>query len=474
MTLTFEPWNPKGERPVARKQGDSNAAAAPAYGEHDVFTVPDGGPDGKGGRKQKWHTFQHGLTLMVCGNSRLWYSPWEVPKHMLKAGRPRNVKRESLGSAHKVSYANALSAHLKIQGDIGDGKYPTASSAKGPGRRPKGGTFETYAIPLVAGWAAKRKHPKDAQGMKNIIPRHCTAINALPLAKIGTPEVLDVLRPIWDAKPAMAEAVRYLIARVLKAAARENLRPNDQPASAEAIIDVLGKPTKRPGFIRGPMKSVPVLDMPDFMAELRATVAQTPRAVELLVLSNLRTNPVRFLRRSHLLITTAEIAKHKSLHHDGPRWIVPAALMKVDDTGHDFVLPLSPRAVAVIEQQIAYLEDLCGGGRAVDLLFPGDVSRDQPISENTMRDWVKWTLKKDATPHGFRAAFQTWAENELQEDGETMKFNPDAIGYSMAHNPGDKVKQAYRRNRLWKPRVGIMNAWARYLGPTKATLEAVA
>ena len=83
-------------------------------------------------------------------------------------------------------------------------------------------------------------------------------------------------------------------------------------------------------------------------------------------------------------------------------------------------------------------------------------------------------MKKNATPHGMRATFQTWAENELQDDGETMKFNPDAIGYCMAHNPGDKVKRAYRRNRLWKPRMGIMNAWERHLARPRPQLKAVA
>jgi hypothetical protein len=112
-------------------------------------------------------------------------------------------------------------------------------------------------------------------------------------------------------------------------------------------------------------------------------------------------------------------------------------------------------------------------------LWPGDASQlknpfEQPISENTMRDLLVDTLKKNAPPHGMRATFQTWAENELQDDGETMKFNPDAIGYCMAHNPGDKVKRAYRRNQLWKPRMGIMKAWERHLARPRPQLKAVA
>jgi hypothetical protein len=44
----------------------------------------------------------------------------------------------------------------------------------------------------------------------------------------------------------------------------------------------------------------------------------------------------------------------------------------------------------------------------------------------------------------------------------------------MAHNPGDKVKRAYRRNRLWEPRMGIMKAWERHLARPRPQLKAVA
>ena len=38
----------------------------------------------------------------------------------------------------------------------------------------------------------------------------------------------------------------------------------------------------------------------------------------------------------------------------------------------------------------------------------------------------------------------------------------------------DEVKRAYRRNRLWKPRMGIMNAWERHLARPRPQLKAVA
>jgi len=212
------------------------------------------------------------------------------------------------------------------------------------------------------------------------------------------------------------------------------------------------------------MKHITPEDMPAFMAELRAINSPSRRALEALILSGLRTNPVRYLRLEHL-----DFAKAK--------WTVPAALMKVDDDGKPFELPMSTRLIAVLKQQIAYVEDTFEQS-PISLLWPGDPNQvdplKQPISENTMRDLLVKRMGYNATPHGFRASFKTWAENQLQDDGETMKFNPAAIEYCLAHNPGDKVERAYRRNQLWKPRVAIMNAWSGFLSPPKATLRVVA
>jgi integrase len=453
------------------------AAKQQRYGANDVFKLPDGGIDPKGRRKQKCYTLGEGMQLMVCGDSRLYYSPWLVPKELLAEGVDKKVKREPLGSANTITYIAALSAHLEIRKDIKKGKYPETASTKGAGRRPKAETFEAYATRVVEGWAAKRKNAKDAFGMRRIIPAYCAKINPLGIDNVGTTHVLDVLRPIWDDKPAMAEEVRALIARVLKAAATEGLRPAGDPANGDSIRAVLGKQKKKRGQIRGPMKHVPPHQMPQFMVELRRTKSQTPRALEALILSNLRTNAVRFLHIDHL-----DFADGSDPLRPGAKWSVPGGpdgLMKVDDDGHDFVLPMSAPLVAVLKQQIDYLEQTFPG-QPVGLLWPGvdrdtgKVTFDRPISENTMRDWLVHTMGYEATPHGLRATFQTWAENELMEDGETAKFNPDAIGYCMAHNPGDKVKRAYRRNKLWRPRVGIMSAWARHLSPPRTKLKVVA
>jgi hypothetical protein len=130
------------------------------FNAKNLHSLPDGGLD---------ETDEHhrSFKLLVTGNSRLFYSQWEKPKHMLKESQKRQPKLTPLGSVEDFAYSAALAAHLKLQDDIKQGIYPEAT--KGVGRRKTGPTFETYGTKVVAGWAEKRKNAKDAAGMKRII-----------------------------------------------------------------------------------------------------------------------------------------------------------------------------------------------------------------------------------------------------------------------------------------------------------------
>lgn len=404
--------------------------------------------------------FGNGLYLHVSGNARAWFTPYDVPKERLLPGQKRKINRHWIGKLDDTPFAKAIGICTTVREDIKQGVYPE-ETGHGRGRR-KGGsvTFKEYALDRLAHWKP-RKNKKDAEGQVNQIDNHCGKINHRGLDDISVANVCHgVLEPLND-RSAMQEEVRRFICRVLAAAIASGKRRNkENPAALPTVRSVLGEPWKKPGRIRGPMKALDYPEMPKFMNELRAIGGQTPRALEALILSNLRTAPVRFLHIDHLDFDTSD-----------PKWTVPVTLMKVDDDGHDFVLPMVPRLVDVLKQQIAYLRKTFNGAD-IGLLFPGDPDQmddplTMPISENTMRNLVVKKLKRKATPHGFRATFDTWALNQLQDDEITKRFNEDAIEYCMTHNPGDKVKRAYRRNKLWKPRVAIMNEWAKFIDPTK-------
>jgi integrase len=68
-------------------------------------------------------------------------------------------------------------------------------------------------------------------------------IGSLPIALVDTPQILQVLRPIWRDKHVTAIRVRERLESVLGWAIRSKLRSGPNPATMEIIKDVLGKPT---------------------------------------------------------------------------------------------------------------------------------------------------------------------------------------------------------------------------------------
>ena len=93
------------------------------FNAKNLHSLPDGGLDEKGKRKQKLYTDEHhrSFKLLVTGNSRLFYSQWEKPKHMLKESQKRQPKLRH-SAASRISFDGAaLAAHLKLQDDIKQG-----------------------------------------------------------------------------------------------------------------------------------------------------------------------------------------------------------------------------------------------------------------------------------------------------------------------------------------------------------------
>ena len=139
--------------------------------------------------------------------------------------------------------------------------------------------------------------------------------------------------------------------------------------------------------------------MPEFIAELRSRNIVTAKALEFLILTNVRTDAV--LKATWDQFDLGSVV-----------WTVPLASLK--DREHrtePFRVPLSPRAVEIVcEMEKARLSRY---------VFPG-MGGGQPLSNMALLTLLKrinsgarkW-LDKDGrsiTAHGFRATFRTWAE----------------------------------------------------------------
>jgi integrase len=62
----------------------------------------------------------------------------------------------------------------------------------------------------------------------------------------------------------------------------------------------------------------------------------------------------------------------------------------------------------------------------------------------------------DATQHGYRTSFRTWAT-------EKAGFPSDAAEFALAHLVGNETERAYARSDMLEIRRDLMAAWADYL-----------
>jgi integrase len=280
--------------------------------------------------------------------------------------------------------------------------------------------------------------------------------------------VAAMLRPVWRSKPEVARKLYPAIRRVFDRA-RVILRDEHGIAMLENParwddLKAMGFETPRE-LTKGNYPSLPHGQMSEFMAALRDRKATAALALELLILTNVRTNAVLQ-------------AKWPQFDLEKAIWKVP--LVDLKDREHrkePFEIPLAARAVEILKE--------VERGRVSAYVFPGQ-KKARPLSNMAFLTLLKRMNRKpngetpdsDAksrwhdpvsgrpvTAHGFRASFKTWAE-------EVATFPHAVIEHAMGHKVGSKVERAYTRTTLLEMRRKLMDAWAVYC-ESKATDEKV-
>ena len=121
--------------------------------------------------------------------------------------------------------------------------------------------------------------------------------------------------------------------------------------------------------------------------------------------------------------------------------------------GDIHVVPLSPQAVALLEQ----IHAITG---KFDLVFAGDAKPWKPMSENTVNAALRtmgYDTKVDICGHGFRAM----ACSALVESG---LWSETAIERQMSHKERTNVRAAYtHKAEFLEERRMIMTWWSRFL-----------
>jgi integrase len=254
-----------------------------------------------------------------------------------------------------------------------------------------------------------------------------------PTGSITTADVIEVLLPIWQGIPETARQVRNRICSVLDYAHAKGWRSTEAPSGNGSLKAGRGLP--RQAKERGNRKAMPYVAVPAFIVALRRKPSYGRLALELLILTGVRSQEVR-------LATWDEFDLEARL------WTIPADHMK---RGKAHIVALSDTALSVLAKAAAL--KLAGS----EHVFPG-------ANGNAMSDMTLLKVLRDMSEpyhvHGFRSSFTDWAANE--------GFPDAVVEAALAHKTPDAVQAAYRRTTYLgttgQPgqRVKLMAEWGRY------------
>jgi len=290
-------------------------------------------------------------------------------------------------------------------------------------------TFESVANDTLD---AKRAELKNARAIANwIAPLRVHVFPKLgnrPVTDLSGPLIRDALKPVWHERPEAARKALMRIGVVLKHAAAAEIEVD--PFAADRAKLLLGAQMHRPKKT----EAMPHADVPAFYQSLGEGPVEL--ALRLLILTGLRSGPVRLLRDEH---------------YSADLLTIPGENMKVTkkyEIDADYRVPLSKAAVGVFE----VARDLYGRDGWV-FVEPG---RRQPLSYNTMPMHMK-RRDLDFRPHGFRSSLNDWMRAEHGVDKELREL-------ILQHRQLSTVASHYERDDLLQQRREVLDAWADYLG----------
>ncbi|OBV10536.1 tyrosine-type recombinase/integrase [Erythrobacter dokdonensis] len=374
------------------------------------------------------HADGGGLHLLVKeSGSRSW-----VYRFMLN-GKSRDIGLGSAGPggislAAARDLATALRLKVKAGIDPLEERHRAEADSKAAEQAAKvaGITFKAMAETHIAANKESWRNAKHRQQWENTLKTYAyPVIGDLPVSEVDTPHVLKVLEPIWREVPETASRLRGRIETVLDSAKARGYRQGENPARWRGhLAQILPARTK---LSRGHHKAMPYDAIPAFMEQLQKREAVAALALEFVILTAARTGEI-------IGATWGEVDLAKAV------WTVPAERMKA---GKEHRVPLSPRAVEILEQTKQL------GGKH---LFPGAARA--KLSGMAMAMLLR-RMKQDVTVHGFRSAFRDWA-------AECTGYSHEVAEMALAHTIGNAVERAYRRGDLFEKRRRLMADWATY------------
>lgn len=358
------------------------------------------------------------------------------------AGRERHM---GLGSIDDVGLADARQKAADARKLKNSGLDPIntrdASKASAAATAAKAMTFDACRDAFITAHRAGWRNVKHSSQWSNTLDRYVTpTIGKVNVGDIDTGLVMQILEPIWSAKPETASRVRGRVERILDWAKVRGFRDGENPARWRGHLDhLLPAKTKIRKVVHHP--AMPYADIPTFIQVLRGQDGIAARALEFAILTAARTGEV-------IGATVGEINLRDRA------WTIPAARMKAE---REHRVPLCDRALAIIFE-LAPLKSDAG------IVFPGQGGGKQ--SNMAMLKLLDRMKLDGVTVHGFRSTFRDWA-------AERTSFPNEVVEMALAHAVGDKVEAAYRRGDLFDKRRRLMDAWAAFCERAEVSAEVV-
>ncbi|WP_345117795.1 tyrosine-type recombinase/integrase, partial [Bartonella jaculi] len=207
----------------------------------------------------------------------------------------------------------------------------------------------------------------------HILPK----LGCLPVSEITQTEIRNVLSPIWHIKADTARKALNRLNLCLKHAAALGLNVDLQATEkARALLGKqLHKTTNRP--------AMDWRDVPAFYQTLCEASTLTQLALRLLILTGVRTFPLRHIHKDQI---------------EDDIWTIPAENMKGRrDATTEFRVPLSSEALEILKQARLLSRNnffFSATGRG-------------PLADTCMSQYMR-DNKLEACPHGFRSSLRNW------------------------------------------------------------------
>tara|TARA_R110002072_G_scaffold38314_5_gene110930 strand:- start:910 stop:2091 length:1182 start_codon:yes stop_codon:yes gene_type:complete len=310
------------------------------------------------------------------------------------------------------------------------------------GRATQGETFRT---------AARRWHTLQSHGWKERHADHVwAALEADVLPELGeraisdlkAADIREVIEAIQD-RGAIDQAHRSLmrISRIFQLAIVDGTVEANPAAALGAILKPVPK-RKYPAILQ---LDVARSALKAFEEERHFPAVKL--ASRFLALTAARPGPLRY----------ALPAEFEDLDGDEPRWVIPAAKMKLERAESEqesfaFTIPLSRQAVEVVKSAIAE-----ANGRTY--LFPSAQHGLRPISENALNVAYRRSAQFAGrhVPHGWRSTFSTIMNEraaDLDRPGDRA-----VLDLMLGHKPAG-VEAHYNRAAYMPRRRLLAQEWA--------------